>query len=499
MSLKVAALRTGTTQGLDIGDYIQIETSVDNGVNWSAEAKLAGYSNSRWSFAATGVFDAFYSGTNNGVSVDTRLGGVELPAGIATYNLKFLPASSNLLIRITMVIDRTDEIWAIDNIKIEGQIPVSSIWNGTTWTPSPPTTSTKAIIDGTYNTGTNGNITTCECQVKLGKTLNINTGLLVPSNPFIEIQSNLFNEGIINIDNNASLIQVNNSATNSGTGTTNVTRITPNFEKYDYTYWSSPIKDDILGTRFAAWNLNNAYSYNTANFSDLFSGLYNPTSQTILGSDTFDDNGDDWTKIVSPLSTTMTQGVGYAIMGGISGTFPRTETVTFSGEVNNGIIPFALAQSANNASTTDDFNLVGNPYPSALSADEFIKSNTLPIASANNISGTLYFWSHKDDIQIFTTNPGPDIYNFNSNDYASYTLLGGVGTLSSGSGSPKPLGLITSGQGFFVEAETSNNLIFNNSMRDKSYLNSILLKLNLLPKTSYTFSVFQNNSISTML
>ena len=473
MSMKVAAIRTGTTQGLDIGDYIQIETSVDGGINWSAEAKLAGYDNSRWSFSATGVFDAFYSGTNNGANVDTRLGGADLPAGIATYNLKNLPASNNLLIRITMVSDRISEIWAIDNIKIEGQIPVSSTWDGVSWSPAAPTTSTKAIIDGTYNTGIDGNIIACECQVKLGKTLNINTGPVVPNDASIEIQSNIFNEGIINIENNASLIQVNNSATNSGSGTTNITRTTPNFDLYDYTYWSSPIKSANLASTFSNWYNSYTFNFNTANFSDLNSGLFNPTSQIIPGSDSFDDNGDDWVKVTSPASTTLTPGVGYTILGGISGVFPRTETVTFSGEVNNGIIPFTLAQSANAASTTDDFNFVGNPYPSSIKADDFIKANITPLAANNNISGTLYFWTHIGNLAPVGTNAGPNINNYNSNDYATYNLSGSTGVGSpSGSGSLTPDGFIGTGQGFFVEGETTNDLIFNNSMRNKTHTNN---------------------------
>ena len=468
MSMKVAALRTGS-QGLDIDDYIQIETSVDNGVNWSAEAKLAGYNNSRWGFAATGVFDAIYSGANNSATADTRLGNAELAAGIATINLKMLPASTNLLIRITMVNDNIDEIWAIDNIKIEGQEPLFTTWGGFTWSNSPPTTSTKAIIDGNYNTGTNGNITTCECQVKAGKILNINTGTSAPSNPFIEIQGNIFNEGTINIDNTANLIQVNNSAINSGSGVTNVTRTTPNFDKFDYTYWSSPIKDDILGTRFAAWNLKQIYNFETSNYSDLFSGASYP--QTTGTSDSFDDNGNDWVKIASPTTTTMTAGVGYAIMGDISGTFPRTETVTFSGEINNGIIPFALKQSENLSSSTDDYNLVGNPYPSSIKADDFIKANTLPLGSGNNITGTLYFWTHKGNLEIALTNPGPNTSNYNANDYATYNLTGSTGT-ASGSGSAKPDGFIGTGQGFFVEGENTNDLVFNNSMRNILHTNT---------------------------
>ncbi len=462
MSMKVAALRTGS-QGLDIGDYIQIETSVDSGLNWSKEAKLSGFNDSRWSFAATGVFDAIYTGTNNSASLDSRMGNADLAAGIATINLKSLPASTNLLIRITMVNNDTDEIWAIDNIKIEEQSPEITFWEGISWSGGPPTPSTKVIIKEDYNTGLHGNINACECQVNPGKTLTIDTGGFALPDPYVEIQGNIFNEGIINIKNNASLIQINNSATNAGSGVTNVTRDTTPYQKYDYTYWSSPIQNNTIGSSFSTWRQNYTFEYDTTKFLDLFSGLGN---QTTGSPDTFDDNGDDWVPVTQ--ATTMVPGRGYAIMEN-QASHPATTSVLFSGAPNNGLVTAALKFSANTTDTTDDMNFVGNPYPSAISANDFINAN-LP-----NISGTLFFWTHKDDVN--TTNPGPDLYNFTNDDYAYYNLSGGLATnattgTASDSGSNAPSGFIASGQGFFVEAQNEVDLIFSNTMRSKIYNNS---------------------------
>jgi hypothetical protein len=465
-SMKVGAFRTGSTQGLDVSDYIQIETSIDGGINWSTESVLRGYSDSRWDFNATGIFNAYYTGTNNGANIDTRLGASELSAGIATYNVKNLPNSSNLLIRITLVVNRLDEIWAIDNIKIEGQIPVSTTWRGPVllWTAGVPTTSTKAIIDANYNAVTNGNIQTCECQINSGKIVNIS-----PNN-FLEIQSNLSNEGILNIENNGSLVQVNDSAINKGAGSINVTRNTTPYQKFDYTYWSSPIANLTIGaTALSAWRMDYAYDFETVNFQDLYSGIGYP--QTLLGSDSHDDNDDDWHHI--GLTSPMIPAKGYAIMAPTSGVFPATSIITFSGEtnkINNGIITIPIALSQNNADNNDDFNLVGNPYPSAISANDFINAN-LP-----NITGTLSFWTHKDDISVL--NLGPGLYNFSNDDYAYYNLTGGTATgitigSPSNSGSTPPTGFIASGQGFAVDAQNNNtSLIFNNQMRNKGYSNT---------------------------
>lgn len=158
----------------------------------------------------------------------------------------------------------------------------------------------------------------------------------------------------------------------------------------------------------------------------------------------------------------MTPGVGYAVMGPTTGSFPRTETVTFNGAVNNGVITAPISLSADATDADDDWNFVGNPYPSAISADDFVTFNT-------NITGTLYFWTHVDDASM--SNPGPDLFNYSTDDYAMYNATGGVGTGST-SGSTAPTGFIASGQGFFIEALTAGTVTFNNSMRSNTYDNT---------------------------
>jgi hypothetical protein len=81
--------------------------------------------------------------------------------------------------------------------------------------------------------------------------------------------------------------------------------------------------------------------------------------------------------------------------------------------------------------------LIGNPYPSAIDIDLFLKEN------AALVKGTVYLWSHN----TITNNV------YTSADYAVYNLLGGVGTSSSkniGINNTKPDGKIASGQSFFL-------------------------------------------------
>jgi hypothetical protein len=450
LSLKVGAFRTGTTQGLDVNEFVQVETSIDGGTNWSTEAVLRAYSNSRWDFNATGVFNAYYTGTNNGATIDTRNGNAELANGIATYYVRNLPSVSNLLIRLTLTVDRSDEIWAIDDIKIEGQLPVSTTWNGSSWSAGAPTTNTKAIFDGNYNTNLNGNVQACECEIKSGRAVQIT------ANNYLESQSNIINSGVLTIADDGSLVQVNDDAIN--TGTISYERIA-SLRRSDYVYWSSPIE-----------------SFNVNAISPL-----SPTSLIWKWSSTTPNSNGGIGTWIPASGNMMGTGEGYIVRG--PSTFDdlsfQNLTVTFSGgRQNNGVVTVPISRGAMVAATLgtytsangipftvndDNWNLVGNPYPSSIRALDFLNTNT-------NIEGAVRLWTH-GTLPVSAINPfyGSYQYNYTSNDYITHN---GTGTVSGPSGFN---GYIAGGQGFFVlmndgPAATSS-IQFNNAMRSRNYDN----------------------------
>ncbi|TRX40504.1 T9SS sorting signal type C domain-containing protein [Flavobacterium restrictum] len=386
---------------------------------------------------ATGTWTLTRSGTSGATTVssgtDITVSG--LAAGSYTFTVTQGACSSS----------------ASTSITITGL--TTTTWSGTAWSSGTPTLNTLAILNGNYDTATYPDINACTLTINGGFTLTIQ------NQKFVTIQNDLtVNTGsVVEIKNQGSLVMINDAGvlTTVGTGKFNVNKTTTSFEKYDYTYWATPLAGTTtIATVFPTWRLDKAYEFHPENFIDLINVL---TGQAIP--DGFDDNENDWLT-----TSSMNPGRGYIIMGPTSGSFPRTESVVFTGKVNTGVITTPIQLTPDTTDPEDDFNLVGNPYPCAISADALINANITGTGTLNKtIDGTLWFWTHKADIA--SASNGLQAYNYSQDDYAVYTLAGGTGTTASASGGAKPLGYIASGQGFFVEATAAGTLTFNNSMR----------------------------------
>jgi hypothetical protein len=232
--------------------------------------------------------------------------------------------------------------------------------------------------------------------------------------------------GLLVIEDGASLHQIDNQISNSGA--IQLKRKTTPIRKTDYTYWSSPVQSQRL------------IDVSPATLSDKFFS--------------FDGASDTW-KNESPTSL-MTIARGYIIRGPqhFSTTVPSVYEAFFSGIPNNGIYDFPVG--------SDQFNLIGNPYPSAIDADLFMTD----INNASSIDGALYFWTHNTPIQ----QSGSD-YIYTADDYATYNRTGGTGTAKGAalSGGQVPSGKIASGQSFFVGTASgipaNSHFQFKNSMR----------------------------------
>jgi hypothetical protein len=259
--------------------------------------------------------------------------------------------------------------------------------------------------------------------------------------------------GIMKFENNASLVQINEDPTiNSGKITYQRETVT-SVDKFDFTYWSSPVSGQTL---------------------------YNTSPNTLADKYfSFDAVNNNWIQENS-LTKVMEPGSGYTIRGPQNNYAPNpigTHRANFVGIPHNGTIPVAIT------ATGEASYLLGNPYPSALDADLFLFNNK------DVLDGTLYFWTHNTDIAQSGSH-----YIYDSDDYASYNLTGGVGTgygLPAGSDiNPMPTiptGEVASGQGFFATSIAPGTVNFTNKMRLGGSTNFQFFRSNLKSKKNASF------------
>lgn len=335
------------------------------------------------------------------------------------------------LIAQTTWFRRTVTSCALSSISSVMMIKVNGIntWNGSIWSSGSVPTSSQAIeFNGDYNLNTD--ITGCSCEVKSGN-VTIKDGKTMTLTNELKVSG-----GTLTFENNASLVQINNTAINSGN--IKYKRHTAAVTRYDFTYWSSPVTPQTL------------YNLSPNTLGDKYYGFDSDANKYVIYY-----NG----------AHNMEPGLGYLVRApqSFSITSPSIDTAPlFIGNPNNGLIEIPLVKA-------NQLYLLGNPYPSVIDADEFLKINN---AGSNPIlDGTLYFWTHNSPPSNAVA--GDATYNYTSDDYASYNRVGGVATIlrigNTEGGNEKtanrPSGKIAAGQGFFVSSVTGGTVIFNNDMR----------------------------------
>lgn len=308
-------------------------------------------------------------------------------------------------------------------------------------------------LDNNFNTGISNDLHATGNLI-----LNPTRNLTIDSNGYVNVSNQLNSSGTITIQNNGQLIQVNDTDTNIGTYSGSTFNVIRNYTATDedYVYWSSPTK------LFAVNNLPTSYRYE-----------WNPINNNSNGTQ------GNW---ISPTTPNMTFGKGYIARTFNGFNTPTSLPFTFRGQPNNGLISvdisrgtyhgdgittgldYTVGASPNPVTVTrwdDNWNLVGNPYPSAINALTFLDEITNP-----DIEGFVYLWTHQ---QGLVSSIDPYYYDFglNYSDADNYVLYNKMGVSS---GSSVFNGKIASGQGFFVlmsdgPASTSGKVYFNNSMR----------------------------------
>ena len=328
-----------------------------------------------------------------------------------TATTVYLKTASTVVVTITGTLPAS-----CSTVVTTTQTVQSKIWNGTSWVGGAPTATDGIIFNGSGNAF--GSLQGCSCSVTNGNVVFNNGETLTLLNDLSVIG------GTLTFENGASLVQLNTPSSNTNTG--NITYKRSTFmRKFDYTYWSSPVGAQSLFNLSSTTLSDKYFSWNTT--------IYN------------------WENVAS--STIMAPGKGYIIRGpqGYSDTILTAFTGIFQGIPNNGNYSVSITKSA-----LGDFNLIGNPYPSAVDASAFILGNSSVFGGGT----TLYFWTHNTPITNFV---------YVDSDYAAWNFSGGIGNGVSvaGANNATPSGKIAAGQGFVIKGINmgTQTATFRNSMR----------------------------------
>lgn len=297
------------------------------------------------------------------------------------------------------------------NLNLQNVCNQTAFWTGSSWTNNQlPDINKQVIINGNYN---GAGFEACSLTINTGATLTLGAG------KDIKVQNRIINNGSFIVENNANVIQVNNS---TNTGNTIVKKNSNPLFLLDYTAWGSPVTGTQTLHQFSPETLaNRFYSYHSA-------------SNTFMAVD---------------YNNTFATGKGYLIRvpnnfpSATSGLPRQTYLGAFTGVLNNGDIATPIETG---------FNLVGNPYASTINLYNFLDLNE------GSIEGTLWFWRKTNN---------PDV-----SSYATVTRMGLVANSAEGGSNfygEVPTNMsefeINSGQGFFVKALSNNELQFKNSIR----------------------------------
>ncbi|WP_298303552.1 hypothetical protein [Flavobacterium sp.] len=409
--------------------------------------------------------------------------GITGPVVGSTASINVCPtATTTYTARVTYTfcngttLDLTDTTTITINDRKTWNGSVDTDWNkANNWTPTGipngsdcvviPITPNNPIVSGTNYNGLAGTL-----SVLNGATLTINSTNSVTVTDWVNVQAT----GSFIINNTASLVQINNT---TNTGNITYRRTSNNIRSLDYVYWSSPVSN---------YNVNNI-------ISPLIPGpiwRWNPIIANTNGGQ------GNW-EVAS--GNTMLPAKGYIVRGpsSFSPTVPAPLNGTFVGTPNNGIINYTISrgsdqntayhQGINGTEITnfsDNWNLLGNPYPSAIRGSQFLFNNN------TKIEGNIKLWTH-GTLPSIIASPfyNSYLYNYSPGDYLTYNFTGTSCCPAAASDL-----FIGAGQGFFVQMidgpAGSDIVTFNNGLRSASYDNSLFYRMSTpLTQTNSTFDV----------
>ena len=310
--------------------------------------------------------------------------------------------------------------------KILIDVSLNTEWNGSSWSHNAPVSTMNAIISGYYNSS-NESIDALDLTISVGNELDFDGG----TTKSVAVHGDLIVEGSLTIGDTESLIikDVNASVTIDG-NFTKKEKTTILKSRYDVTYWSSPVEAITVSNAFPGVDAGRIFYMDPTDENPIYTGNYFKYRHWF---------------IANP-STQMTPGMGFSVDGNTSGAYPNEKLeVSFDGKPNYKDISINIFTDLPANDDADLTNLIGNPYPAAIDADQLIQENS------SKFEGTIYLWSHKSD------NISGE---YDDADYLTYNLSGSNNTEIT-----LPY-YIASGQGFMILANVgASTFNFKNSMQ----------------------------------
>ncbi|RXP49318.1 choice-of-anchor D domain-containing protein [Lutibacter sp. HS1-25] len=292
----------------------------------------------------------------------------------------------------------------------------------------------------------------------------------------LEVSRYLYLNGVLNLEGESQLVQGGESILDQNSGGYLERDQQGTANSFNYNYWTSSVGAitpgglptftpstngtfKIKNVLFNGTDPNNpvATTYNASAYA-ADAGLGVISSYWLYQFYGKDDDYNSWFPKITETSV-LAPGVGYTMKGSLGNKDIKNDfqNYVFRGKPYNGDIELELFKTHITPSGDVD-RLIGNPYPSALDANEFIKDNINTSIdgnagrnSVNVFNGAIYFWDHfgEENTHILRSYIG---------GYATYTLMGGVKAQSTdwrinhdnSYGDKVPGQYIPVNQGFFV-------------------------------------------------
>ena len=406
----------------------------------------------------------------------TNIGG----ATSATYDPPIITQTTYYQVRVTSTLNGVGCFAFSNCIEVTNN---SKTWLGTSntdwnnpanWQPNGvPTSDHCVVIKNVTNdpiiSGTNYQAYARTLVVEASGNLNIGSSNYLTVTEQVTVLPN----GVFDIENNGSLVQIDDVA---NTGPITYKRTATAIKGSDYVYWSSPVANQALNSIYTSPAQGPKYRWDTL----INNG--NGTGGNIGHGNWINANG-----------STMSTGTGYIVRGSSNFGFPAQDiNTTFIGVPNNGTIPVTVYRGTytgvdyNGANSVlinnldDNYNLLGNPYPSAINALQFLSDNSAVI------EGNVKLWLHGIDAALGADDffYGTFAYNYSASDYVTINSTGPV--------LPFLTENIKTGQAFFVEmldgSTGSGTVNFNNMQRTNAgvpYANDVFFRTSNQQSTTF--------------